>query len=285
VYVVGSNFLYVIDGTSNKLIDTLEIPDRPTKVAIDSNTNMVYISTWNYPYGGVFVINGTNDAVISNIKDVAGSSYGIAVNPNTNMIYVDDQVYTRFQPNVISVVNGTNNRVVANITTAFSLHAGVSTIPGAFRILDIAVNSSTNMVYAANHWLPIISVIDGSNNRVVANVTIPYYPKAISVNPRTNTVYSVSGNGTVYAVDGLTNKIVSSASLQDSEISEIAVNPNTGKLYAVDGFTKSVYVLDQSAMAVVPEFSIAIPVLAASLLAISALTMLRMKGRNRSFLF
>jgi YVTN family beta-propeller protein len=67
---------------------------------------------------------------------------GVAVNPNTNMIYVDN-----YDSNTTSVIDGKTNMVVANI---------ISLRPWA-----VAVNSNMNMIYLANFHSNILSVVSG----------------------------------------------------------------------------------------------------------------------------
>jgi YVTN family beta-propeller protein len=95
----------------------------------------------------------------------------VAVNPNTNRIYVANH-----NSNNVSVIDGAGNTVAATVA--------VGTYPW-----DVAVNPNTNRVYATNRSSNNVSVIDGASNTVVATVAVGTYPVGVAVNPNTNRIY------------------------------------------------------------------------------------------------
>ena len=82
----------------------------------------------------------------------------IAVNPNTNKIYI-----TNMGSDTVSVINGYTDRAVANITVP-SVPVSISVDPNSNRVF---VTSTTN----------VLSLIDGSTNTILRNTTLPgLYP-------------------------------------------------------------------------------------------------------------
>ena len=143
---------------------------------------------------------------------------GIAVNPNTNMIYI-----TNFHGNTTSIIEGKTNGIVKSIAVGK-------------RPIGIAVNPNTNMIYVANYDSNTASVIDGKTNAVIKNIQTGMNPAGIAVNPNTNKIYLVTRSSNefeefgVYIIDGETNGIVKSIAVGKGPIS-IAVNPNTNMIY------------------------------------------------------
>src|SRR5919206_160513 len=99
---------------------------------------------------------------------------GIAVNPNTNMIFVVNQI-----SNTTSVIDGKTNAVIKNIQTGMN--------PAS-----IAVNPNTNMIYITNFHSDTIYIIDGKTNGVVKSTEVGKGPISIAVNPNTNMIYEAN---------------------------------------------------------------------------------------------
>jgi YVTN family beta-propeller protein len=111
VYVAnsGSNGISIIDGKTNKVVDNITGGGiSPKAVAVNPETNMVYVA--NSGSYTVSVINDSssnsgknniNAAAIFKTITVGKSPEGIAVNPETNMVYVPNG-----DSNSTSVIDG-----------------------------------------------------------------------------------------------------------------------------------------------------------------------------------
>src|SRR5919199_47379 len=108
----------------------ITLKGEPTTIGINANANLIYVgqSLDLPPYAVITVIDGKTNSVIRNIDMISGL-YDIAVNPNTNMIYV-----TNSADDITSVIDGKTNSVVKAIATGLD-PAG------------LAVNPNTNMIY------------------------------------------------------------------------------------------------------------------------------------------
>jgi YVTN family beta-propeller protein len=136
LYVIneGSDDIYVINGTTNKVIKNIPVGDHPRGVAYDSSSNNIYVA--NSADGTVSVINKSTDTVISTITLPSFFTFPRAVlHPIANT-----------RSDTVSVIDPTTNSVNATIPTA-SGHTG------------IAYNTNNNHIYVANNYSKTVSVI------------------------------------------------------------------------------------------------------------------------------
>jgi len=161
----------------------------------------------------------TSFSVIATIP-VGTDPYGIAVNENTNRIYV-----TNYLEDTVSVIDGSTNTVIA-------------TVPVILAPLGVSVNPITNRIYVANHnsGSPL-SVIDGSTNSVIAQVPVYINATGVTVNPNTNRIY-VTVSGQVDVIDGSSDTVVSTILPVNPGLGPnggIVVNPTNNLIYVIDG--------------------------------------------------
>jgi len=105
----------------------------------------------------------------------------------------------------------------------------------------VAVDSRTGMIYVADAGTNSISIINGTTQTLVANLSVGINPWGIAVDPYTNMVYVTNmGSSNVAIVNGLngTNHVPSVAKL-------VHVG-NSPKGVAVDGATDLVYVVNSA---------------------------------------
>jgi len=184
---------------------------------------------------------GDPPLVIATVS-VGSMPSGVAVNPNTNLIYV-----TNYSDNSVSVIDGAKNTVVATV-------GGVGNI---FSI-GVAVNPNTNLIYVTNGGgSPNVYVINGANNAVVATLQAGDMDNSfgVAVNPKTNLIYVVDPDSSyVYVIDGAPgsptmNTVVATAPGGGS--TSVAVNPNTNRIYVPGACGGSVCVIDGASNTVV----------------------------------
>ena len=214
-----------------------------------------------------FFMNEAEAAIVEGTIAVGHHPIGVAVNANTNKVYV-----TNYESGFVSVIDGFTNKIENNVKVgifpsdivvnpnndkvyvAHKVHVDapgysavsiVSVIDGFTNNIENdgtiaasavkAVNPNTNRVYATPlSTAASVSVMDGSTNRVIDNVMLDNKSSDMAVNPNTNRIYVISeGHDKISVVDGLTNKVLASniAPAYDNLMS-IAVNPNTNRVYA-----------------------------------------------------
>jgi len=193
----GSKNVTVIDGSNNKKLYNLPVQGYPTGIAINPQTDKIYVTNSgsgtvsvidayhnnkeynvpvrNYPTriavfpslkgkiyvinsNSVSVINGSTDKKESNDISVGKGLTGIAINPNTNKIYVTNTISNR-----VYVINGSTDTIVKKI-------------PVGKGPTGISINSGMNIIYVVNSGSNTVSVIDGSTDKLTAGVTFDIHP-------------------------------------------------------------------------------------------------------------
>ena len=190
----------VIDGNTSKVIKTIPVKEVQFDLAVNQNTNKVYVINGSLIGEGsddikvdksVTVIDGNTSKVIKTIP-VEGYSQYVAVNQNTNKVYVTNGI-----PNSVTVIDGNTSKVIKTIT--------LDNPP-----MDVAVNSNTNKIYVANP--SCISVIDGKTDTISSTFNpFGYYKLSIAfiaVDPQIDRVYVTPLNGDAVYVTPLNGNVL-----------------------------------------------------------------------------
>ena len=207
----GGNFQISYDVTifdsNNQPIKNINAKGKEVNLAINPNTNLVYIS--NYPdSGSIGVIDDITNEISNNFNPEIGNVISdIAVDQLTNKVYVADN------DGSIAVIDGKTNTKVSTINlNAPSPH--------------LVVNHKTNKVYASSQSVDKIYVINGSDNSVIDEIKI-IQPIKMAINTETNRLYTYDDAiGVVSVIDLNINKVVAVVIL-GKFLNGIAVNQNT----------------------------------------------------------
>ncbi len=166
---------------------------------------------------------------------VGTNPLGVAVNANTNMIYVANS-----GSNNISVVDGTSNSVVATVAD-----------PNALVPVAVAVNPTTNTIYVANQQSNNLTVIDGTTNSVTATIPVGTSPSGVAAESRTNFIYvSNFGNsqngdpGNITVINGATKDTTTLTDAKAVNPAAIGANSVTNKIYVANWNSNNVTVID-----------------------------------------
>lgn len=141
----------------------------------------------------------------------------------------------------------------------------VTDIPVAGYPYGIAVNPSTNRIYAAvqpaNNGTPTVAVIDGGSNVVIDSISVPQGVGEIAVNFTSNRVYTsgcTSQGCVVTVIDGASNTIAATIPITRNQgigIQGMAVNPVTNRIYISDATDTRVDVINGATNKIVGSFS------------------------------
>jgi len=152
--------------------------------------------------------------------------HAVAVNPNTNRLYV-----ANVESDSVSVLEDSDNGIVTVATVA------VGITPYA-----LAVNPVTNKIYVANVDSDTVTVIDGVTNNTV-EVEVGTQPFAIAVNPVTDKIYIANiGGDTMSVIDGATNATTHVGTGMSPFA--VAVNEATSMIYVANIDSDTVTVID-----------------------------------------
>ena len=269
----------VIDGATNKVIDTIATSQGSSQIAVNIATGHIYTAGCNNnqtPACGVTVIDGTSDQVIA-IIPIDGSYngigvQGITVNPVTNRIYVSDDLNYHLEvidgyTNTGGYIN-TGNTELLGLATDFGTNQilgapsgnGLLIVNGATRAItrvtgvnvinqDVAVNSFTSRAYVTDDSgeTTTMAVIDLRTLKVIANVPIGVGAFGVCVDYLSNLVFvavqGTDGNSNITEIDGKTNTVKGTVNTYGNYVD---VNPATRRVYASDSFlTNVVHVISE----------------------------------------
>jgi DNA-binding beta-propeller fold protein YncE len=202
----------------------------PQGIAIDAKTSTIYV-----PDGtdNVTVVNASTYNVVGTITLPGSPRSGIAIDPETNMVYVSAygctdennvsnncQEYTDWPNAGIVEINGSNDSIVGEIPVGVDY---------------LAVNPSTGILYGATgeHLLSI----DEHTGAIIANTSLGGQIANIAVNVKINMVYaatckilSLNCEGPEFlGIDGLSHKVRFSI---PKDFEDIAVDPSADTVYA-----------------------------------------------------
>lgn len=275
VFVLGFVFLQTADAS---IVDTITDPPNPSDVAVNSDTNLIYVTNRNA--NTVSVIDGTSNTVIDTIF-VGNLPTGVALNPDTNMVYVTNSGH-----DTVSVIDANTNTVVATLQAglgpsnvavnpdtnliyvvnngSFNNSAGtVTVIDGATNTviatistvfpnpLGVTVNPDTNLIYFTLPRFDFVSVIDGTTNSVIGTIPVGNFPFQIAMNSNTNLIYVTNlSSNFVSVIDATTNAVVDTIPVQGSTINT-AVDSNTNIIYLVNSFFKTLTAIDGNSNTVI----------------------------------
>jgi DNA-binding beta-propeller fold protein YncE len=216
VYVGEGSKLDVINGSTNSKISTISLPSFFYKgaddVAVDPNTNMVYVSVPGLYIGvSLVAVNGSTGKVVKTLGFWGGAPIGadLAVNPNTNIIYAA-------VPSIgggITVINGSSYQSSGIPLTDPNCTNGCSFIPEG-----VAANPSSNLVYAVGE------------NSVCGSSNASCYNDLLIINGTTNSIVQRIG------INGTTSAYLSGYDPFDNEIyvsTDNALDVFNGSSYAL----------------------------------------------------
>jgi YVTN family beta-propeller protein len=178
-----NGYLDVIDGKRHKLDASTSLPPYPLSVAVDPDSNRIYVADFLCGCGQISVVDGITNALVNTIA-LPGASMvvGVALDLRDGFVYATDEnsgfyvinlasgellgkVSDHSYPNEVTAIPGTafavepdtgSNRAV--FTDAMNLVVKKRVRVGKFPT-GVAVNATTKRVYVANRLSNTVSVI------------------------------------------------------------------------------------------------------------------------------
>jgi YVTN family beta-propeller protein len=106
----------------------------------------------------------------------------------------------------------------------------------------LAINEKTNRIYVANNGAGSVSVIDGTNDTVVATVNVGDLPYVLAVNPVTNKIFvSNTFSNAITLIDGATN---ATSTIKAGSADSIVIDTKRDRAYLIGWEGTSLTVLD-----------------------------------------
>ena len=187
----------------------------------------------------LMTLAGIADNIVDTISINNVVASGLAVNPNTNVIYVTGNSELN---GIIGVIDGESNKLVETVSLE-NIFAG-----------KIAVNSESNTAYIISNSggrlsNDSIKVLKGEDNTILDTITIRNALFTdIDVNPNTNMIYLTDflksnlvrliygpnnrvTSSIVRVINGANNSVTHSIEIDDMNLSGITVDPIANTIY------------------------------------------------------
>jgi DNA-binding beta-propeller fold protein YncE len=220
----GTAHVAVIDLATDAVTATIPVPNAPKAIAVDPDTNVVYVLTSDDD--SVSVISGATDTVTATIAldtrlnaDTAG---GIAVDPATGTVYAG--VATSGDEGGVAVINEATSTLTTTIATGIGLPEAVD------------VDPATDMVYAGyavpdDVEAPDVYAINGATNSVSGTIDTPASLENLAVDPVSGLLYTANYNQTVTGYDLATDTATATVNIGGGLVG-LAVDPQTATVIA-----------------------------------------------------
>jgi len=219
---VGSNFVSVIEISTNTVTATVTVGTGPDGVAITPNGDYAYVA--NATPGTVSVIEISTNAVTATVT-VGNGPYGVAITPNGSYAYVANK-----GSGTVSVIEISTNTVTATVTVGSSPEG-------------VAITPDGSYAYVANNGSGTVSVIEISTNTVTATVTVGSQPYGVAIAPSGSYAYVTNyGSNTVSVIDVATNAVTVAVTV-GSQPYGVAIAPSGSYAYVANYGSNTVSVL------------------------------------------
>jgi YVTN family beta-propeller protein len=232
----------VLNGTTNAIVANIPVGKNPQAIIYNPANGLVY--TANTLSNTLSIINSTSNSLVGSI--IVGAypgmnPSGITINPINNTIYV-----TNMGSNTVSVINGTTNVVINNITlvTGEQEQEGAGR-NGFFSPAGIAYDSDNGNLYVTNRGSDSLSVINGTTNTLVNEMSLDAIaPSGVVYNAANNYIYVTNmGSNTVSVINGTTNAIVTTIPVGLGP-NAIAYNQDNGDVYVANSINGTITIVD-----------------------------------------
>jgi YVTN family beta-propeller protein len=242
----GSGRLYKVDGATNSVIASWPSGSEPFGVAVNRNTNKVYVA--NYASATVTIFDGASGALLKTI-DFAPLSFGqpsfAAVDETLNRAYVSLHAGGR-----LAVIDGATNNLLTTIEVG----------GGAF---GVAVHPGLQRAWVSTRDTDSITAVDTNTNaRIWAETLFPGgTPYALAVDTARNKLYVLYGlHGDAPDRVAIYRLSATGADREETVLvgdggaaggTGLAVNVTTGHIFVANSAQNSVSVIDGATKAVI----------------------------------
>ena len=173
----NSHLVYVIDGKTDEIIQTVPVPRHPFTVVVDPISNTVIVAslagneiTFLEDVTGEFSVSPIHE--VTKTITVSGAPWGLDIDPRKHLAYV-------------------TNRGCECITVLDILNQEVrGTIPLGDKAQAITVDTSENQIYASYLTQNKVVKIDGLTNEIISTSIIPAKPWDMRIDPNTHKFYA-----------------------------------------------------------------------------------------------
>ena len=254
-YPAENGSLYIISGTSQRLVATVTAGLEPYEALVDPGNGDIYVSNnrpgcgncppslqWTVGPGNLTVVSGTSNAPLDSVQ-VGYYPTGLTYDPRNGDVYV-----ANMNSGSVSVVSTANQSVIAAINVGYApINVYYNPFNGNLYVMDQSPQEGSNL---PNH----VSVISGANNSLVGSVALLGTTEGgLVIDPLNGDVYAGGSDG-VSVISGITNTTVATISIPNGQPSFVDSEGNVFVLQP--GSSAEVSVIDGNTNTVATNFSI-----------------------------
>ncbi|MGP9551793.1 MULTISPECIES: YncE family protein [unclassified Halomonas] len=205
--------------------------DHLRQIVVDENTNTVYVSAVGgmargdkpAPKSAIWIIDGDTDTLKSVITDPVKSAAGLALNTDTQRLYVSD-----LSNNEVAEIDLETHDVLRRFA---AVEAPESAEPEAFDTINLEVDAENGILYAINQKSGGVALISLDSGDILRSVKTGAGALSARLHPRSGDLYVANrGDGTVSVVDADSHFVT--AHLATGTFPQtIAIDPESGRVY------------------------------------------------------
>jgi YVTN family beta-propeller protein len=194
IYAASSGEIYAINAITNQVVTTISAPSAHA-LAYDSTNQEIYVGTTS---DTMYVISGTT--IVATITGLSEDPRTVAYDPLNDRVYVGV-----FDTEVVDVIDPSTNSIVQSINN----------VADPYLLLFDSINGA---IYDSSSN-GLVSVISGSTNTLVTNITLSGAPlgttvSGMTLDTLTGNIYigNEGGQNTVGVINGSSNQLLGSIS-------------------------------------------------------------------------
>lgn len=205
---------------------TIPLDYGATSVAVDPATHDAFVV-----YGTSLVADiNTTTNIVTSIDIGSGDLGPIAIPPGNRAAYVGDTTSS-----AVSVINTASNKISSTMTVGHVVR-------------DIAIDPATRTAYFVSTDPSAIkgggTVISRSVKSGTRTINVGSNPTAIAIDPDAHTAYVTDSDGSVSAINTVSNKVTATVSLNSGSADAIAVDPADHTAYVANSSDNTVSVIN-----------------------------------------
>ncbi len=232
----------VLPVSAQKLVTNITIPGTTNAVAVNPNTNRIYVGFTNASGPAVGVIDGAANTMLDTISTPQGSQL-VAVNTTTGRVYAAGCNYGSNFSCGVTVINGSTGAILTTVPVAGSSGVGVE---------GIAVNPVTNQIFVSDDVNYEIEVIDGYTNTATYLSTSNSLMLGLGVDFAHNLLLGAPSGGALDIFGNHTRSQVLVGEINQ----DVAVNSFTSMAYVTNNAGNTLGVVNLKDMQVVTNITV-----------------------------
>ncbi len=196
----NSNNISIISSVSNTVVANISLPGNPRYSVYDPQNETLYVSGFNYGTGAVWIINVTNNTIVSTPGIPPSNTRGLAFDPYNGYVYIAES-----SDNAVLALSP-SGAIEAYISVGQDPHGlAFDPINRMLYVTDYDFNS----LISGNPKEYNVTIINTVNNTVVKSVVPGSLPDGVAYDPANGYIYIANyGSGNISVLNPATESII-----------------------------------------------------------------------------